>query len=88
MKPWPLLKNARFNAKYSFARKIVFTPLLQAAGWRPAWINDLRGVWLESGVNRRSPGSPSVEPALARLAEALLLPCRMRPLQIQPLPLD
>ena len=27
----------------------------------PAWINDLQGVWLENGVNRASPGKPSVD---------------------------
>ena len=36
---------------------------------RPAWINDLQGGGLESGVNRASPGRHSVDPALARLAE-------------------
>jgi hypothetical protein len=36
---------------------------------RAAWNNDLQGVCLKSGVNRASPGRPSVEPALARLAE-------------------
>jgi hypothetical protein len=41
---------------------------------RPAWINDLRGVWLESGVNSASSGSPSVERLLARLPEEVCLP--------------
>jgi hypothetical protein len=38
------------------------------AGWRPAWINDLQREGLESGVFIGSPGSPLVEPALARLS--------------------
>ena len=35
---------------------------------RPAWINDLQGVGLESGVDIGSPGRQAVEPALARLS--------------------
>jgi hypothetical protein len=48
-----------------------------ATGRRSAWINDLQGVWLESGVNRASPGSTPVEPALARLAAQVLLKKRL-----------
>jgi hypothetical protein len=38
-------------------------------GWRPAWINDLQGDRLESGVFTGSPGRPLVERLLARLPE-------------------
>jgi hypothetical protein len=45
---------------------------VKAAGWRAAWINDLQGGRLESGVFIGSPGRPLVEQALARLAEERL----------------
>ncbi|MBV5332906.1 hypothetical protein JZU54_04960, partial [bacterium] len=41
-------------------------------GWKAAWINDLQGGRLESGVNTGSQGSPSVEQARARLLAVLL----------------
>ena len=44
-------------------------PVFQPAGWRSAPTNDHRGIGLEKGANRRSPGSPSGEQALARLVE-------------------
>jgi hypothetical protein len=39
--------------------------------WRGAWINDLQGVGLESGVFTASPGRHLVEQALARLPEEI-----------------
>jgi hypothetical protein len=51
------------------ARKTLF---LTADARRPAPINDHQGGWLENGVNRRFPGSPSVDQALARLAGQVL----------------
>jgi hypothetical protein len=39
--------------------------------WRPAWINDLQGGRLKSGVFIGSPGRCLVEQAVARLAEEM-----------------
>ena len=55
------------------ARKKYFDMIGCVGSWRPAWINDLQQGMLENGVNRRSPGTPSVEPVLARLAEKALV---------------
>ena len=52
-----------------------------APGWRCAWNNDLQGEWLESGVNRGSPGIAFVEGLLARLSGPLLLWAGGRDLQ-------
>ena len=46
-------------------------PLTPGTALRGAWINDLQGDRLESGVNTGSPGRPLVDRALARLVGQL-----------------
>jgi hypothetical protein len=57
--------NGRINPQYNPG----LSPGCLLDARRPAWINDLQGVWLESGVFIGSPGRLSVDQALARLAE-------------------
>ncbi len=46
---------------------------LNTTGWRSAWINDLQGGGLESGVNTGSQRGWSVDQAGARLPEEVSL---------------